>query len=295
MPRILAGIADIRKGQDLCRQIPCHTMVSLPVQAADVNGITLAYQELGQGHPLLMINGFASTMDTWNPPVLEELAQNFRVIIFDNRGTGYSTASDTPFSIPLFAEDTIALLDSLGIARAHVLGLSMGASIAQELVLAHPERVDRLILIAGTCGGNVGVPVPCGVWDRLSDKSGELMEIVNRMFSVLFPEEWRATHDPLKYCPEVYETTSEENAARQAEAFFGWRGSHDRLPDIRCPTLVMTGQDDAIILPENSRILAGRIPGARLVEVTGAGHGLQYQFPEEFSRALLAFLRSGKA
>lgn len=263
-----------------------------PVRAFGVNGITLAYQEAGTGHPLVLINGFASTMDTWNPPLLDTLARHFRTIIFDNRGTGYSSASDEPFSIPLFSRDTLALMDTLGIGRAHILGLSMGASVAQELVLSNPERVEKLILVSGTCGGDAGIPIPPDVWARLSDKSGDLMDIVNRMFSVLFPDEWRATHDPLKFCPDVYETTSEEIAARQAEAFFSWPGSYERLPEIRCPALIITGSKDTVILPENSRILASRITGARVAEVPGAGHGLQYQCPAQSGDAILQFLVS---
>lgn len=260
------------------------------VKTVDVNGITIAYRDLGDGAPLILINGFASTMDTWNPPLLAELARYYRVIIFDNRGTGYSSASDEPFSIPLFAEDTVSLMDALGIATAHVLGHSMGSCVAQELVLAHPERVNTLILVSGTCGGDASMPVPPEVWAQLSDKSGDLMEIVNRMFNVLFPAKWRATHDPLKYCPEVYESTSEENAARQEKAFFAWQGSYDRLPGIRCPTLIITGSDDSVILPENSRILASRIPGAEMVEVSGGGHGLMYQCPGKFLVVVREFL-----
>ncbi len=263
------------------------------VKKGDVNGVTLAYREIGSGYPLLLINGFASTMDTWNPPVLAALAAHFRVIIFDNRGTGYSSAPDTPFSITLFVEDTAALMDVLGISRAHVLGLSMGASIAQELVLAFPSRVERLILVAGTCGGDAAIRMKPGVWDKLSDKGGEPMEIANRMFSVLFPEDWLASHDPLHYCPEVHETTSEANAARQAEAFFGWPGTCDRLPGIRCPTLIVTGSDDVVIPPGNSQMIADRIPGSRFVLFPGAGHGLQYQCPEAFTRAVLEFLPPG--
>ena len=268
-------------------------MESPPVLTADVNGITIAYQDPGSGFPLVLINGFASTMDTWNPPVLAALASHFHVIIFDHRGTGYSAASDDPFSIRLFASDTLALMDALGISRAHILGLSMGASVAQELVLAHPERVDRLILVAGTCGGPQGIGMPPGVWDMLSDKGGEPMEIANRMFSVLFPEDWLASHDPWQYCPGVHETTGMVNTARQAEAFFSWPGSWERLPGIRNPVLVITGTGDAVIPPENARILAGRIAGARLAEIPGAGHGLQYQCPDAFARAVLEFLPSG--
>jgi pimeloyl-ACP methyl ester carboxylesterase len=266
-------------------------MVQVPEQdmkTADVNGITLAYQEIGSGHTLILINGFASPMDTWNPPVLSRLARYFRVIIFDNRGTGYSSAPDIPFTIPLFAADTVALMDALGISRAYVLGLSMGASIAQELVLTCPEYVERLVLVAGTCGGDEMVPMDKAAWERLSDKTGT--DIANRMFSVLFPEDWLASHDPWQYCPEVNEITTGENAARQADALASWEGSYDRLPEIRCPVLVVTGTKDVVIPPENAAVLADRIPGARLTRIPGAGHGLQYQCPEEFARKITEFL-----
>jgi len=265
------------------------------VKTVDVNGITIAYRQLGGGTPRIMINGFAPTRDTSNPPVLKELARHYRVIIFDNRGTGYSTASDTPFSIPLFAEDTVSLMDALGIATAHVLGHSMGACIAQELALVNPDRVSRLVLVSGTCGGEQMIRMEQPVWEILSDKSGTGIDLANRMFSVLFSEGWLATHDPWQYCPEVYETTSEESAARQAEALFSWSGSYDRLPHIRSPALVITGIEDVVIPPANSRTLADRIPGSRLVEISGAGHGLMYQCPGEFLVVVRKFLKNVSA
>lgn len=261
-------------------------------KTVEVNGITLAYRETGSGYPLLMINGFASTMDTWNPPVLETLAVYFRVIIFDSRGTGYSSRSDEPFSIPLFAADTLALMEALQITRAHVLGLSMGASVAQELVLAKPESVNRLILVAGTFGGDKAEPMPRKTWETLTDKSGSAADLANRMFSLLFPGDWLATHDPWQYCPEVDETTSVECADRQAKAFTEWSVSYDRLPGIRCPVLVITGTEDAIIPAKNTGLLAGRVPGARCVQIPGAGHGLQYQFPERLGREIISFLEA---
>jgi len=181
---------------------PERGMLRIPEQAgtmfsdiryASVNGVTVAYKEAYPfGLPLLLINGFASPMDTWNPPVLAALARHFRVIVFDNRGTGYSTASIEPFSIPLFAKDAVVLMDALGIARANVLGLSMGASIAQELVLAHPDRVERLVLVAGTCGGIELVRMRPETWERLTDNSGTAVELADRMFSVLFTKNWLA-------------------------------------------------------------------------------------------------------
>jgi pimeloyl-ACP methyl ester carboxylesterase len=229
-------------------------------------------------------------MDMWNPPVLRAISDNFRVIIFDNRCTGYSELSGKPISISLLARDTAYLMDALGVSSAHVLGFSMGASVAQELALCFPERISRLILVSGECGGTESLKTGAGTIARLLDKSGTVSDVANRMFSLIFPPSWLATHDPFRYCPEVYETTCEETAASQASAFFGWTGSFARLGAICSPTLVITGTDDIIVPPANSRILSGRIPDAVLVEIPGAGHGLMYQFPDRFSNCVLKFL-----
>jgi len=267
--------------------------MALPLpETCTVDGVTLAYRTYGSGYPLVLINGLASAMDTWNPPVLDVLARHFRVIVFDNRGTGYSGASGEPFSIPLFAADTAGLMEHLGIARAHVLGFSMGACIAQELALAFPEKIDRLILVSGDCGGAEAVRGDPGIFARLIDKSGTIGEITNRMFPLLFPPAWLATHDPFRYCPAVEENTSDENAARQLAAFLSWPGAFPRLGTIRSRTLVITGDADAVVPHENTRLFAGTIPGAELVVIPGAGHGLMYQCPDRLSETVLGFLQS---
>ena len=261
-----------------------------PPETCTVSDVTLAYREYGTGFPLVLINGLASAMDTWNPLVIEKLSRHFRVIVFDNRGTGYSGASDEPFSVPLFARDAACLMAALGIARAHVLGFSMGACITQELALAFPENVDRLILVAGDCGGAEAVRTDPDVFSRLIDKSGTIEDVVNRMFPLLFPPAWLATHDPFRYCPRVEETTSTENAARQLAAFLSWPGSFSRLEKIRSRTLVIAGDADAVVPSGNSRLLAGKIPGAELAIFPGAGHGLMYQCPDRFGERVLGFL-----
>ena len=253
--------------------------------------VTLAYRECGSGYPVVFISGLASTMDMWNPPVLETISRQFRVIIFDHRCTGYSGASDIPFSIPLFARDTAALMDALGISSAHIIGHSMGASVAQELALSSPAKVNRLVLVAGECGGPESVRMQPGTLSRLMDRSGTVQDMVNRMFSLLFPASWLALHDPLRCCPEVYEPVPEnEVVARQVEAFFAWTGSFSRLGNVRSPTLLITGTDDVIVPPVNSRIISDRIPGSELVELPGAGHGLMYQCPDRFCARVLEFL-----
>jgi pimeloyl-ACP methyl ester carboxylesterase len=152
----------------------------------------------------------------------------------------------------------------------------MGACIAQELALAFPENVDRLIFVAGDCGGAEAVRTDPDVFFRLTDKSGTIEDVVNRMFSPLFPPAWLATHDPFRYCPAVEETTSTENAARQLAVFLSWPGSFSRLEKIRSRTLVIFGDADAVVPPENSRLISSRIPGAELVTFHGGGHGLMY-------------------
>jgi pimeloyl-ACP methyl ester carboxylesterase len=129
-----------------------HNISGIEVKTVQVGYIDMAYKAFGQGQPLIMIIGSSSTMDLWPPEVLSRLSSSYRVIIFDNRGMGNTTASPGNFSILQFAEDTAGLMDALGIKSAHILGWSMGSFIAQELALNHPEKVDKLVLYAGNCG-----------------------------------------------------------------------------------------------------------------------------------------------
>ncbi|MFA4826400.1 MAG: alpha/beta hydrolase [Methanoregula sp.] len=268
-----------------------RVVTRIPVKIVPVDDVTLAYSELGSGDPVVFINGLGSTMDMWNPPVLEKISRHFRVIIFDNRGTGYSGGSETSFSIPVLAHDTATLMDALGISPASIIGFSMGASVAQELALSFPAKVTRLILVSGDCGGSESIKMQPEILTRLMDKSGTVQDIINRMFSLIFPSSWLALHDPLRYCPEVYEPVpGNEVVARQVDAFFTWTGSFSRLGEVCLPTLVVTGTDDVIVPPINSRIISGRIYGAELVEIPGAGHGLMYQFPGRFGDRVLEFL-----
>jgi pimeloyl-ACP methyl ester carboxylesterase len=265
-------------------------MTRIPLRTVPVDDVMLAYRESGTGSPLVFISGIGSTMDMWNPPVIKKISRHFRVITFDNRGIGYSSGSDKQLSVSLLARDTAMLMDALGISSACILGHSMGASIAQELVLGSPAKVTRLVLVAGTCGGSESVPMQPETMARLTDKSGTVLDVTNRMYSLLFPSPWLAFHDPARYCPEIDEAPGEEIVARQADAFFSWAGSFSRLGEVRSPTLVVTGTDDVIVPPANSLIISERIPGSQLVGIPGTGHGLMYQEPDQFCDRILEFL-----
>ena len=111
----------------------------------NVADISIGYRVFGSGYPLILIMGYGSTMNLWESALISKLASRFKVIIFDNRGAGISTTGTEPFSIVQFCEDTTGFMDALGIQQAHVLGWSMGSLIAQELILRHPSRVNKLI------------------------------------------------------------------------------------------------------------------------------------------------------
>ncbi|MBN1194110.1 MAG: alpha/beta hydrolase [Methanomicrobiaceae archaeon] len=121
-------------------------VVNVTVQTVAVDDIEIAYREFGDGPPLVLIMGYAGTLDMWNVRVLADLARLYRVIVFDNRGMGLSTSSEKEYTIPLFADDTAGLMDAPGIEKAHVLGWSMGADIALGLAHDRPEKVEKIVL-----------------------------------------------------------------------------------------------------------------------------------------------------
>lgn len=258
-----------------------------------VGDIDIAYKVFGKGDPLLLIMGYSGTMDLWAIDVLKELASQYKVIIFDNRGMGKTTASDKEFTIELFADDTRGLLDALGIERAHVLGWSLGTYIAQELTLRHPDWVEKLILYAGDWGGKEAIYPSSEILDLLRDTSAPTQERGKKLLTTLFPEKWLKEHpDPRTYFPEITETSSPENIERQYRAWQNWKGTHSRLAKITQPTLLITGANDINTPWQNSVMMVNLIPGAWLVQLKGGGHGVMYQYPKKFSRIVLTFLEN---
>jgi pimeloyl-ACP methyl ester carboxylesterase len=270
---------------------PSTNITEVQVQTVHAGDIDIAYKTIGTGEPIVMIMGFSGTMDLWDTEFIGQLAGHHRVIVFDNRGMGRTTASDAPFSIELFADDTAALLDALNISRAHVLGWSMGANIAQEMTLRHPTRVDTLILYAGDCGGTQAVPPTPAVLTELTNATGTDEERGERLLGLLFPRSWFASHpNVFSYFPHVTESSSPKSIERQGMAMALWNGTYDRLPQITQKTLVITGTEDVITPPRNAFVIGERIPGAWVVQLKGSGHGLMYQDPDGLSETVLFFL-----
>jgi pimeloyl-ACP methyl ester carboxylesterase len=248
------------------------------VQFARVDDIKIAFKTFGEGEPVILIMGFSGTMDVWDEGFIKSLAARHKVIVFDNRGMGLTSSSSKNYTVETLGDDTAGLMDAIGVQRAHVVGWSMGTYIAQELALRHPEKVDKLVLYAADCGGKEAVMPSDEVLQKLGDTSGSPEERGKRTFGLLFPQEWlQENPDPGKFFPDVVETSSPESINRQNEAWMEWQGACSRLSRITQPTLLITGTDDILTPPENSRMMAKLLPNATLVEMPGGGHGLIFQ------------------
>src|SRR5919198_559731 len=266
----------------------------IPSQKVTVGDIDMAYKQLGSksnAKPIILITGLGATMDTWSPLLLEQLASsNYYVTIFDNRGTGNTTAGTKQFSISQFAKDTSGLLDALKISKADVLGWSLGSYIAQELILTNPDKVSNLILYASGCGGQSAIPTSPKIIQIVTNASMSYQQRAEKQIPFLFPTKWfRANPDYLNYLPFPPKgSVSAQAIQQQLKAVANWTGTCNAISNITQPTLVIVGTDDAPL--QDSLMLARRIPGSWVVQIRDAGHGLMYQYPSEFNRALITFL-----
>lgn len=258
-----------------------------------VGDIDVGYKMFGSGDPLFLIMAFKGTMDVWDQRLLQNLASQFRVVIFDNRGMGETTVGDMHknASIVQFANDTAGLMYALGFKKASVLGWSMGGFIAQELALNHPDKVDRLILYATSCGGKEAVFPEPDVLKNITDTSGSLKEQHDRFAYMLFSKEWiKQVPNYADYFPMTNKSTPASSIERQWNAIMNWPGACSRIQSITQPTLVIGGTSDSLTLPPNFVLLTERIPGSWLIQIKGGGHGLMYQYPDALSQSVLLFL-----
>ncbi|MEY4951526.1 MAG: hypothetical protein RL698_3737 [Pseudomonadota bacterium] len=269
-----------------------------------VGDIDVYYEEHGGGPPLLLIMGLATDSTAWAFQ-LPEFARHYRAIAFDNRGVGRTSKPAGPYSIHQMADDAAGVMDALGVARAHVLGVSMGGMIAQELALRHPERVSALVLactfpepdatvedrrsfMVGQLGGQVSADGEL----QIDVASLNPLLFVQQMLPAVFNPSFIASDLPKLmqvFAGALQYGFSMEAILGQVAAVMGHRAT-DRLHRIAVPTLVLTGDADQLVAPSNSDILAREIPGAKLVKVPGGSHGFNFETPEVFNREVIDFL-----
>ncbi|HJR47143.1 MAG TPA: alpha/beta hydrolase, partial [Nitrososphaeraceae archaeon] len=224
--------------------------------------------------------------------ILNELAQsNYKVIVYNNRGTGNSSDGTKEYTISQLAKDAAGLLDVLGIDKAHVIGWSMGSYIVEELALIRPDKVSSLILYGAGPGGDKAIPSSAELMQTLGGVSGTPEEQARQILSFFFPQSW-LTNNPeyINQFPLLKSTVSMETTQRQAQAIVGWTGIYNSPTVITQPTLVLMGTDDLITTPKAALSLIEKIPLVSLVQVKDAGHGWMYQYPEKFTKVVKTFL-----
>ncbi len=254
-----------------------------------VGGRRLFHQRRGSGHePLLLIQGMSGTHLSWGEPFVDGLAEDFDVVAYDHRGIGRSDRVDGPFTIRHLAEDAAGLLDELGWETAHVLGISMGGMVAQELALAHPERIRTLTLGCTYCGGGSQL-ASAETLARLSAgfASGDRERAIRTGFEVNVspafaaqPGAWETFRAMAKSLPAPIPVIM-----LQMQAIAG-HDTSKRLPSLDVPTLVVHGDLDGMLPVANGRMIASLIPGARLEVLEGVGHMFWWEQPER-SAALI--------
>lgn len=237
----------------------------------------------GTGEPLLLVQGMSGHSLHWGEPFLGQLEEHFDCVAFDHRGTGLSPRAEGPFTLAELADDAAGVLDELGIARAHVLGISMGGMVAQELVLRHPDRVDRLVLGCTYAGGAGQELTSERVAAVLAEGmgSGDREQALRAAWSVNVSEAFGADEAHYAAFREIslQRPVAVAVIMRQMQAI----AAHDtsgRLGEIRSPTLVVHGTEDEMLPASNGEAIAAAIPGARYAPLDGVGHMFWVEQPE---------------
>ena len=250
----------------------------------EANGQRLHYLRRGEGEPLLMVLGLSGNHLHWGDPFLSQIESGFDAIAYDHRGIGHSDPCPGGYSIADLADDGVALLEALELDSAHVMGVSMGGMVAQEIALRHPDRVRTLTLGCTYAGGEGSALTDPAIVQRMMQlfMSGRMGEAMQEMYRYNVSEQF--ARDPANL--ETFKRIAAQLPATldvllaQFQAVQG----HDtslRLEQIRMPTLVVHGSEDRILPASNAYAIAERIPDSRLEIIDGVGHLFWWERPEQ--------------
>ena len=257
-------------------------------------GAKIYYEIHGEGFPCILIMGLAADVNWWTQDVIDAYSQNFKTIIFDNRGAGRTDKPEMDYSVKMFADDTIGLMDVLNIKKAHISGASMGGMIAQIIAINYPERVEKLILCCTHCGGSKAVPPSDEVLQMMMKPDKELTpeEMLNQIIPLCFTENFIKSNPDFieSYKQQMLKTPMPiDSYERQLKAVMNFR-TGVKLKKISAPTLIVHGKEDILVPPENAEILLNRIPNAKRIMIDDAAHLLFQPDPEKLIKAVTEFL-----
>lgn len=259
----------------------------------------IGWRRLGEGPPLLMVNGFTGSKETWGPIFLDSLTTGATLICADLRGIGDSGGSLDGLTVDAMAADMEALLDGLEVGRVDLLGWSMGGFVVQSLAARIPDRTKSLTLLSADHGGPEAVRPDPEVTRILADPSGTPDQQIRRLLDLILPTEWAA---------RVFEVAGEliaghrgevppELIAAYADAREDWYEATE-LPITRIeemtaaglPVLISCGLEDRVVPPVNSEMMSTRLPGAWLAPFTGGHHSVMAQEPRRLGDLIGVFL-----
>ena len=251
----------------------------------------VGYREVGSGSPLLLIMGLGGSMDDWAPGFVDSLAASHLVVLFDNAGVGETAKLSPPLTIAEMAGETSDLISALHLGKPAVLGWSMGGMVAQALAILHPGQVSKLVLAATQAGTGKALPIPVAA-AAAAVSTNPLV-----VLSVLFPRAAaaaaRAYVNGILAYPNFYQPPR-TTIAMQGAAVEAWMEGKDsaghHLSGIKAPTLVADGTADALNPVANARLIAGSVPGAKLLLYPGAGHAFLFQDSASFVPAVERFI-----
>jgi 3-oxoadipate enol-lactonase len=260
-------------------------------------GPTLNYVRRGSGEPMLLIQGMSGNHLSWGEPFLTELERDFDLVAYDHRGVGKSSRVTDPFTIGDLADDAAAVLDALGWDSAHVVGISMGGMVAQELALRHPQRVRTLTLGCTYCGGEGSALTSNEVFAKLAEAmmSGDRDRAIATSYEINISPGYGADQSAYGTFYEMATAlpTPVPVIMLQAQAV----QSHDtlsRLGEIVVPTLVIHGTVDEMLPYSNAVLIAARIPRAQLVTLEDVGHMFWWEQPERSAQAIRELVERGR-
>ena len=264
----------------------------------DIAGKDLYYERRGAGEPMLLIQGLGGNSLHWGEGFLGGLEESFELVIFDNRGAGRSGALEGDLTIADLARDALGLLDALEIGRAHVVGISMGGMVAQELVLAAPDRVLTLTLGCTYPGGPEAKMTDMEVVGMLAEAvlSGDDERTLRAGYEVMIAAEYGEQEGAY----ELYSELAGQYRApipvlmAQLAAIVG-HDTSERLGGVTVPTLVIHGTEDRLMELENGELVARLIPGARLEVLEGSGHMFFWEQPERSAQLVREHAASAAA
>lgn len=256
---------------------------------ASNSSVRIAWEEHGRGEPLLLIHGLGYGRWGWSP-LIPLLREEYRVITFDNRGIGDTSAPVGPYDAASMAGDAIAVLEAAGVDRAHVAGTSLGGMIAQEVALRWPQRLDRLVLMCTTPGGSDAYPMPEATVKMIAaavgwDQKTALRRFVENALSDGAPAE--VFEEILRL--RLANPQSPAGWASQAAAGMTYDGG-GRVARIGAPTLIMHGTSDRVVDYRNSELLASRIPNAELCLFPDGGHLFFWEDANTVAKTMIGFL-----